>query len=64
MRSECCGEEMTGGYEDVGICPKCRDHCDGVEDCPECYGMGIVPDATPEKPGIECTSCNGTVEKQ
>ena len=31
LYSECCGAE-GGDYEDVGICPDCKEHCDFIED--------------------------------
>lgn len=29
--SDCCGVE-SGEFEDVGICPCCREHCEWVEE--------------------------------
>ena len=34
--SECCGASMTGEMVDVGICPKCHEHCEvDAESLPE-----------------------------
>ena len=30
--SECCGAAPVLTSEDVGICPKCKEHCQYVED--------------------------------
>ena len=29
--SSCCGAE-AGDFEDVGICPDCKEHCEFIED--------------------------------
>jgi hypothetical protein len=29
--SRCCGAE-AGDFEDVGICPECKEHCDWIDD--------------------------------
>ena len=31
LYSECCGA-AAGDYEDVGICPDCKEHCDFIEE--------------------------------
>lgn len=36
----CCGDEMQGSiYEDIGLCPTCKEHNRG--ECGECRGTGI-----------------------
>lgn len=39
--SECCGAEMDGEMQDVGICPDCHDHC-RVAVCEDCNGTGFI----------------------
>ena len=37
----CCGDEMEGSiYEDIGLCPTCKEHTGG--ECYECHGSGIA----------------------
>jgi len=31
MKSECCGA-YNSEYEDFGICPECKEHCDFIEE--------------------------------
>ena len=45
MISNCCGAE---GDTDMGICPKCKEHCSWLEECPNCDGDDI-----------DCELCNG-----
>lgn len=30
--SDCCGSDMDGEMEDVGICPRCLEHCEAVKE--------------------------------
>jgi len=37
----CCGDDIKGTeYEDMGICPTCKEHLGGPEPCVECGGTG------------------------
>ncbi len=36
----CCGDDIQGTiYEDIGICPTCKEHTGG--ECGECNGTGF-----------------------
>lgn len=28
--SDCCGEYLTDGEAEYGICPRCREHCEVI----------------------------------
>jgi len=30
MESDCCGASCEG-YEDIGICPACKEHCEFID---------------------------------
>ena len=51
--SNCCGED-AGQYEDQGICPSCKEHCDWVVECEKCEGKGYTNEY--------CLACNGSGE--
>jgi len=51
--SDCCGTP-AGEYEEQGICPSCHEHCEWMEECPECEGGGMSL--------YICLSCNGSGE--
>jgi len=36
MISSCCS---AGPHNEVGLCPQCYEHCDWLEECPDCDGM-------------------------
>lgn len=40
----CCGDDVINTeYEDIGICPTCKEHLDGERTkCEECNGTGII----------------------
>jgi hypothetical protein len=46
--SNCCGAQII--YE--GFCGRCKEHCIGSKECPECNGTGLVYDIT-------CATCKG-----
>lgn len=40
--TSCCGVEMYGSeYEDYDICPTCKEHLGGEEECEDCGGTGV-----------------------
>ena len=48
----CCGDDIKGTtWEDIEICPTCREHLGGPETCPTCAGTGEVI-AEPKKEGL------------
>jgi len=53
MISNCCSAEDREGFGDMGICPKCREHCEWYEECEDCED-GIIQEY--------CDACNGTGE--
>ena len=53
MISNCCSAEDRDAYGDMGICPKCREHCDFLEECDKCED-GIIEEY--------CDACNGSGE--
>ena len=39
----CCGDDIKGTeYEDYGICPSCKEHQGGPEECETCLGKGEI----------------------
>ena len=34
--SNCCGHQMGNGYEDILICPECKEHCEIEAICCDC----------------------------
>ena len=39
----CCGDDIKGTeYEDVAICPTCREHLGEPETCENCNGLGTI----------------------
>jgi len=49
--SDCCGR---GPANDEGLCPKCRDHCEYVDD-EEDPDFDLAPDQTPDACGEDPT---------
>lgn len=47
--SSCCGAPM---FEDVDICPECKEHCNPICLCEICEGEGKVN-------GQKCEECDG-----
>jgi len=45
MVSDCCGAD-AGEWEDVGVCPQCKEHCEfvpeGYDSTPYCIGCGSM----------------------
>jgi DnaJ-class molecular chaperone len=67
--SDCCSAAGDGLFEDHGICPKCKEHCEYVEDdddygspCDGCGGSGEVVDySRHDQPDYQtCRECRGT----
>jgi hypothetical protein len=41
--TSCCGDDIKGTeYEDYNICPTCKEHLGGEEDCDDCGGTGKI----------------------
>ena len=39
----CCGDDVYGTiYEDLDLCPTCKEHIGGEQDCETCNGTGKV----------------------
>ena len=39
----CCGDDVSGTiYEDYNLCPTCKEHLPGEEDCENCEGKGTI----------------------
>ena len=52
-QSECCGAAArVDGAEEVGLCPKCKEHCQFVED--EAEALRALPVLTGEKVLDKC----------
>ena len=47
----CCGDDMKGSdFEDVDICPTCREHVGGPQTCESCGGTGKIKIQSNPKP--------------
>ena len=46
--SDCCGVEMDGVMLDIGMCPRCHEHCDVVTDADGDYIPGLDDGESPE----------------
>ena len=66
--SNCCGASNID-FEDYGICPECREHCEFIEDdtCEFCDGKGETEktfggyEGEPEYDApVVCMFCEGT----
>lgn len=66
--SNCCNASNID-FEDYGICPECREHCEFIEEdtCEFCEGTGEVYRNIPGNEGEpeydiegECPECKGT----
>lgn len=51
--SDCCGVVMDGAIVDIGVCPRCNEHCDVVTDADGDYIPGLddgeEPDGQPDE---------------
>lgn len=49
--SDCCGVEMNGVMLDIGLCPRCQEHCDVVTDESDDYipSLGEEDDGQPDE---------------
>ncbi len=67
--SNCCYEQITD--TDSVLCPKCREHCDMLIECPDCdegleFGVCLTCNGAGEGQydGTKCHHCKGRGEMQ
>jgi len=60
LYSNCCNAFMSSYFEDVSICPECKEHCGMEEKCPSCDGLGYTLSIHPHTgDNITCADCGG-----
>lgn len=51
--SDCCGTAMDGVMVDMGICPRCHEHCDVVIDDEHDYLIAAIDNDEDYIPGMD-----------
>lgn len=57
--SNCCGVEPYGNFEDMGLCPKCKDHCEYLEEigCECCDQLFFEDEGYVTDENQQCPKC-------